>query len=106
MWLIPIIGLLIIEPHLSSSIVIIGICFIMMILAGCKLWQIIVPGVGIGIPAFALAIWKIPKFSHALKRITTFIDPWQDQLGDGWQVIQSLYAIGSRRTFWNRTRAK
>lgn len=41
--LIPIIGLLIVEPHLSASIVIIGICMVMMLLAGCKLMQIVVP---------------------------------------------------------------
>ena len=42
-YLIPIIVILLLEPHLSSSIVIIGICTIMMILAGCKLYEIIVP---------------------------------------------------------------
>ena len=97
--LVPIIGLLIIEPHLSASIVIIGICIIMMFLAGCKLWQIILPGTVIGIPTLLIGILKIPKFAHALKRITTFIDPWKDKLGDGWQVIQSLYAIGSGGVF-------
>lgn len=97
--LVPIIGLLIVEPHLSASIVIIGICVIMMILAGCKLWQIAVPGTVIGIPLVGIGILKIPKFAHALKRITTFIDPWKDKLGDGWQVIQSLYAIGSGGVF-------
>lgn len=98
-WLVPIIALLIVEPHLSASVVIIGICVVMMIIAGCKLWQIIIPGISIGVPLFGIAIWKIPKFSHAIKRITTFIDPWEDQLGKGWQVIQSLYAIGSGGLF-------
>lgn len=97
--LVPIIGLLIIEPHLSASIVIIGICMIMMFLAGCKLWQIIVPGTVIGIPTLIIGIVKIPKFAHALKRITTFINPWEDKLGAGWQVTQSLYAIGSGGVF-------
>lgn len=99
LWLVPIIGLLIIEPHLSASIVIIGVCMIMMVMAGCKLWQVIIPGTAFGIPALIVAIWKIPKLGHALKRITTFIDPWQDKLGDGWQVIQSLYAVGSGGLF-------
>ena len=98
-WLVPIIGLLVVEPHLSASIVIIGICFVMMLLAGCKIWQIIVPGTVIGIPAIGFAIFKIQKFAHALKRITTFINPWEDKLGAGWQVIQSLYAIGSGGIF-------
>ena len=105
-WIIPIIGLLIIEPHLSSSIVLMSIIFIMMIIAGCKLWQIIVPGFCIGVPTMAIAIWKIQKLAHALKRIITFLNPWEDKLGAGWQVIQSLYAIGSRGTFWSRTWSK
>ena len=97
--LAPIIGLLIIEPHLSASVVIIGIVGIMMITAGCKLLQIIVPGVGLGVPIIGVLIFKVQKFSHAIKRITTFLDPWQDKLGDGYQVIQSLYAIGSGGLF-------
>lgn len=95
-YLIPIIVLLLLEPHLSSSIVIIGICTIMMILAGCKLYEIIVPGTIVGIPALIYIVYKLP---HALKRITTFLDPWEDELGKGWQVIQSLYAIGSGGLF-------
>jgi cell division protein FtsW len=31
---------------------------------------------------------------YRIKRITAFLDPWQDQLGAGYQIIQSLYAIG------------
>ena len=97
--LVPVIGLLIIEPHLSASVVIIGIVGIMMVIAGCKLWQIVVPGVGIGVPLAGILILKVKKFAHAIERITTFIDPWQDKLGAGYQVIQSLYAIGSGGLF-------
>lgn len=43
LWLVPIIALLIVEPHMSASLVIIGIVGIMMIIAGCKMWQMIVP---------------------------------------------------------------
>jgi len=97
--LVPIIGLLIIEPHLSASVVIIGIVGIMMVVAGCKLWQIVVPAIGIGMPATVIAVLKVKKFAHALDRMKTFIDPWQDKLGAGYQVIQSLYAIGSGGLF-------
>lgn len=89
---------LVVEPHISASIVIIGITTIMMIVAGCKLWQIVVPGLAVA-PFIGIAIFNIPKFAHATKRITTFLDPWQDATGDGWQVIQSLYAIGSGGLF-------
>ena len=71
--LAPIIALLIIEPHLSASVIIIGIVGIMMIIAGCKLWQIVVPGVTLGVPLAGIAIFKIQKFEHAIHRITTFI---------------------------------
>lgn len=43
---------------------------------------------------------------YRLQRVVTFLDPWQDATGDGWQVIQSLYAIGSRRFIWSWSRRK
>lgn len=42
--LAPIIVLLLLEPHFSASVVIIGICSIMMIMAGCKFWHFLVTG--------------------------------------------------------------
>ena len=92
----PIILLLLLEPHFSSSIVIIGIVAIMMIVAGCKFWHFIATGGIVGVPAIIFLIIKEP---YRLKRVITFLDPWQDATGDGWQVIQSLYAIGSGGLF-------
>ena len=95
-FLIPIIGLLLLQPHFSASIVIIGICVVMMIIAGCKPLQIILPGAGVGVPAIIALIIFEP---YRLSRVTTFLNPWSDELGEGWQVIQSLYAIGSGGIF-------
>ena len=94
--LAPIIALLIKEPHFSASIVIITICSMMMIMAGCKFWHFLVTGGIAGVPAMIFAIVKEP---YRLKRVITFLDPWKDATGDGWQVIQSLYAIGSGGLF-------
>ena len=94
--LAPIIGLLLLQPHFSASVVIIGICFIMMIMAGCKFSHFLATGGTIGIPAVIGLIFLEP---YRLKRVITFLDPWQDLKGDGWQVIQSLYAIGSGGLF-------
>ena len=91
-----IIALLIKEPHFSASIVIITICSMMMIMAGCKFWHFLVTGGIAGVPAMIFAIVKEP---YRLKRVITFLDPWKDATGDGWQVIQSLYAIGSGGLF-------
>lgn len=102
-WLAPIILLIMLEPHMSASMVIIGIVCVMMVIAGCKMWQMIVPGCAVGIPALiALIIFE----SYRLKRVTTFLNPWSDAKGDGWQVIQSLYAIGSRWIIWSGTWSK
>ena len=92
----PIIALLLLEPHLSSSVVIIAICSIMMIMAGCKFWQFAATGLTVGIPAIVGIIVAAP---YRLQRVVTFLDPWKDATGDGWQVIQSLYAIGSGGLF-------
>ena len=39
------------------------------------------------------------KFQYIVTRFITFTDPWKDATGDGWQIIQSLYAIGSGGLF-------
>lgn len=97
--LAPIIGLLLLQPHFSASIVIIGICAIMMMMAGCKFFHFIATGAFVGIPAIIALVFLEP---YRLQRVITFLDPWKDATGDGWQVIQSLYAIGSRRFIWGR----
>lgn len=95
-FLAPIILLLLLQPHFSASIVIIGICSIMMIMAGCKFWHFLATGAIAGIPGMIFLIVKEP---YRLQRVITFLDPWKDATGDGWQVIQSLYAIGSGGLF-------
>ena len=92
----PIIGLLLIEPHFSASMVIIGIISIMMIIAGCKFWHFLVTGAVAGVPGVIALILLEP---YRLERVTTFLDPWKYATGSGWQVIQSLYAIGSGGLF-------
>ena len=91
LYLVPIIGLLILEPHLSASMVIIGIVSIMMIVAGCKFKHFLLTGLGFGVPLLGAAIAFSP---YRLERFVSFLDPWKDATDSGWQVIQSLYAIG------------
>ena len=94
--LAPIIVLLLLEPHFSVSIVILGTCCMMMIMAGCKFWQFATAGGAVGVPAIVAMVMMEP---YRLVRVTTFLDPWSDPQGAGWQVIQSLYAIGSGGLF-------
>lgn len=93
---VPIIALLMLQPHFSASMVIITIVAVMMILAGCKFWHFLATGGAVGIPGMIGLIILEP---YRLARVTTFLDPWKDATGTGWQVIQSLYAIGSGGLF-------
>ena len=94
--LAPIVVLLLLEPHFSVSIVIIATCSMMMIMAGCKFWHFVSCGTTIGVPVIIGIVMMAP---YRLVRVTTFLNPWSDPLGKGWQVIQSLYAIGSGGLF-------
>ena len=86
-----IVGLLILQPHLSASIIIIGITGIMIIAGGASLKQIGAMVLAV-VLVLGLAILVLP---YAQARVTAWLHPEEDALGSGFQVLQSLYAIGS-----------
>ena len=102
-YLIPPIAILFfLQDHLSASVVIVAIVSIMMIMGGTKLRHFLTIGVTGGSAALAgilLLATTTDKGSFRLARLTTFLDPFADITGDGWQVVQSLYAIGSGGLF-------
>lgn len=102
-WLIPIVLVLVlVQNHLSATIIIVVVTAVMMILAGSKLRNFItlgsVGGAGLLGGLFVLA-QKTGQGAFRFARLVSFLDPWQDAQGDGWQVIQGLYAIGSGGLF-------
>lgn len=89
--LIIIVGLLILEPHLSASIIIIAIGAIMIFLGGAKLGWFAIGGTAVlGGGAIVITV-----FDYASSRITSWLDPFSDMTGKGYQIVQSLYAVGS-----------
>ena len=86
-----VVALLILEPHLSASVIVIGITGIMIIAGGANLKWIGGAVLVVGILG-ALAILILP---YAQDRVMAWLHPESDPLGDGFQVLQSLYAIGS-----------
>lgn len=86
--------LMVFEPHLSGTVLIVAIGFTLMFVGGTSLkWF----GIGGGLVAAALAY--VVMFTHLIQyaqsRLVYWLDPFKDAKGKGWQVIQSLYAIGS-----------
>lgn len=74
----------------------------MMLVAGSRLVHFVSFG-AIGASLGIGAMYILAKFfnigSYRLERITSFLNPWADAQDSGWQIIQSLYAIGSGGLF-------
>lgn len=88
-------ALLMLEPHMSGTVVIVTIGVVMLFVAGARGTHL----AAIGLPGLAGALVLIFTSEYRLQRVTSFMDPFKDKLGDGWQSIQSLYAIGSGGLF-------
>lgn len=90
-----VIGLLmVLEPHLSGTILIIATSASMMLVGGTGLiWFMLAGGAVVGGIAVVIMIPGLIKY--ALSRVEYWIDPFSDPRGAGYQTIQSLYAIGS-----------
>ena len=83
--------LLVLEPHFSATIIVLMIGASMLFLGGAQLrWFI--GGAGILIGGAVAAVLLVP---YVADRVMSFRDPFSDLTGDGWQIVQSLYAIGS-----------
>ncbi len=83
-------GLIMLQPDLGTGSVLLGATMLIIYTAGARLSHLAWLGV-VGLVGFAGLIAAAP---YRLQRITSFLDPWQDPLGAGYQIIQSLYAIG------------
>lgn len=84
-------GLILIEPHLSSAAIIVIVGAVILFVAGAKISHFLGLSV-LGLAAIATAIAIEP---YRLDRIQTYMNPWLDRLGEGYQITQSLMAIGS-----------
>ncbi len=85
--------LVVLEPHLSATIIIFAIGAVLMIVGGLK-WYYMVAGVGVGVAGVA-AVLLTGIVGYGNDRIKYWLDPWADATGKGYQTIQSLLAIGS-----------
>lgn len=89
------VALLLLQPHFSVCIIIGLTMMIMLLVAGARLRYFAMAAAPVGLIGVVIAIME----PYRLQRLVTFTDPFKDALGDGWQIIQSLYAIGSGGLF-------
>ncbi|MBU9712422.1 stage V sporulation protein E [Evansella tamaricis] len=83
-------GLIMLQPDLGTGAVMVLTSVVMIFIAGARIKHFVILGV-VGLVGFVGLILSAP---YRLQRIVSFLDPWQDPLGAGFQIIQSLYAIG------------
>ncbi len=83
-------GMIMLQPDLGTGAVMVGTCIAMIFVAGARISHFVGLAM-IGVVGFVGLIVSAP---YRIKRITSFLDPWSDPLGSGFQIIQSLYAIG------------
>ena len=99
--IIPIGILFKVQNHLSASMVIAIITVVMMIMSGRRMLYFIGAGVLVVITGVAalFVMHLTGTGGFRLARIISFMDPFADMKNTGWQVVQSLYAIGSGGLF-------
>ena len=84
-------ALVLAQPDLGSSLTLVALTFALLFLAGGRvrhLALVLAPA----LPLLAVAVWVAP---YRVRRITTFLDPWSDPRGSGFQIIQSWLAFGN-----------
>jgi cell division protein FtsW len=88
-------GLLLREPDFGAFVVIISIAIGILFLGGIN-GRLFAGLIGVMVVAFIFLIWSSP---YRLERITSYMDPWQNAFGKGYQLSHSLIAFGRGEWF-------
>ena len=83
--------LILMEPDMGTAMIIGMVSFLMLFIGGASIWQLLLLGIMAGLAAVAYS-WYSP---YRRQRLLAFIDPWVDQQNIGYQITQSLLAVGS-----------
>ena len=83
--------LIILEPNMSITVCVALLMIAILFCAGIKIKYLIF----IGLPAVVLGVLLILAEPYRLNRLGAFLNPWSNPKGEGYQLLQSLYALGS-----------
>lgn len=90
-------GLIMMQPNMSTAVTVVAIIAIIMVVAGLEAKYIV--GLGALGTAGIMALIFVDSGGYRLERFTSFLHPFDDPMGDSYQVIQSLLALGSGGIF-------
>lgn len=87
--------LLILEPNMSITICVVLVLVLMIFVGGAKFKHLF----AIGLPVLVAGVVLIFSEPYRIRRLLAFVDPWASPLDEGYQLIQSYYALGSGGLF-------
>ena len=90
-----IVGLILLEPDLGTAVSIVTIASVMIFAAGIN-YKYVAGLAMTALPGLFLLVWTS---EYRWRRVTAFLDPWKDPLGDGFQPIQSMIAVATGGIF-------
>jgi cell division protein FtsW len=87
--------LVVLQPDLGNCVTLVALTFALLFLAGSRLQHLSLV-LATALPLVVVAVLAAP---YRLRRVTAFVDPWQDPRGSGFQIIQSWLALGAGGLF-------
>lgn len=88
-------GLVLMQPDYGTAVLLLGTALMMVFLAGLS-WRYLALGGAVLAPVLAFLVWSE---GYRRARLFAFLDPEADPLGAGYQVLQSLIAVGTGGVF-------
>ncbi len=88
-------GLVLLEPDLGTALTGAGAAVIVLYIAGANGFHLLFSGLA----SSPLVYYLVMNEEYRKNRLLAFLDPWKDPTGTGWQIIQSLYALGTGGPF-------
>ena len=89
------VGLILLEPDFGTAVSLLAVIAVMVFAAGISYRYLLGAGL-LMLPALYVILMQA---DYRRRRLLTFMDPWADPLGDGFQIIQSLIAVGTGGVF-------
>ena len=89
------VGLILLEPDFGTSVSLLAVVSVMIFAAGIS-YRYLLGAALVAVPALYVILMQA---DYRRRRLLTFMDPWADPLGDGFQIIQSLIAVGTGGVF-------
>lgn len=83
------------QPDLSTALFVLVAAFLVVFCAGVPVAR----AAGLSLVTIPPVLWLTMNKEYQVQRLFTFVDPWADPTGSGYQIIQSLYALGPGHIF-------